>query len=81
MNREVLKSHEEKIREGRKRKTGEGKQHGKCLLCIPTRGVVSTTLLQSRTWGWGERNWRCPAVLTQTFSALVWSAGRKVRVK
>lgn len=52
--REVLNSHEEKIREGQKRKTGEEKQHGKCLLHMSTRGVVSTTLLRRRTSGRGE---------------------------
>lgn len=44
--REVLNSHEEKIREVQKRKKGKEKQHGKCLLHMSTMVVVSTTLLE-----------------------------------
>lgn len=58
-------------------KAGEKKQHGKYLLCMSTREVISTTLLQTRTLKQGGRNWRCAAMVTQTLSAL----GRKVRMK
>lgn len=58
-------------------KAGEEKQHGKYLLCMSTREVISTTLLQTRTLEQGEGNWRCAAMVTQTLSAL----GRKVRMR
>lgn len=47
------------------------------LLCMSAREVVSTTLLQTRTLGQGEGNWRCAAMVTQALSAL----GRKVSMK
>lgn len=79
--KEVLNSYEEKIREVQKRKTREEKQHEKCLLRMSTRVVVSAILLQTRTSEQGGGNCRCPAVFSQTLSALGRSAGRKVRVK
>lgn len=57
-------------------KAGEERQHGKYLLRMSTREVISTTLLQTTTLEQGEGNWRCAAMVTQTLSAL----GRKVRM-
>lgn len=54
----------------------EKQQHAKYLLCLSTREVISTTLLQTRTLEQGEGDWRCAAMVTQTLSAQAGRSGR-----